>query len=545
MRTPLLLLPLVAIGCASSPISQVRFENRPIVVVIDDMKDVPEPPAETEFARAHHFFSMSIAEPIDRALAVEPKSEAANVNALGHVPNSSWYENRDLTPQEVSTGPNGGLGEPEAPYTILSAKRGGKSLGFIIEDANKRKYILKFDERAFPEVKTSANIISQRLLYALGYYVPEDFVRSFPRDALRLESEVELVRADGAKIPLDDKTLTEMLEEELGDASSIRGLFSRLIDGEILGGWEDHGLRDDDPNDVIPHEDRREVRSLHQFFAWLEHTDAKTDNRLDVYVKDDERGTRYVRHYLVDFDKTLGALALTSPRIIDGFAYRLDLGYMFATLPTLGLWARPWERIEMREGLIGVGRYQAEIFEPDEWVPHFPSEPFQKRTRYDDFWAASVLARVTPEHVKAAVLAARMSDPASAEYLEKTLLQRREKILRYGLSRVTPLDGFAIEDQGDRLRLCFDDLWTQQGFGAPGHFSAFVYDTDGVEIGSTWWSADGGHTCAEAVPTSGTDYQIVVVEMLRDGETFEPIEVHLGRHPDTSALRIIGVVRAP
>ena len=63
--------------------------------------------------------------------------------------------------------------------------------------------------------------------------------------------------------------------------------------------------RPDDPNDLVPHEDRRELRAYGVFAAWLNHVDAKAINSLDMLVT--ENGRSFVRHYLVDFGSALGS----------------------------------------------------------------------------------------------------------------------------------------------------------------------------------------------------------------------------------------------
>ena len=43
-------------------------------------------------------------------------------------------------------------------------------------------------------------------------------------------------------------------------------------------------VREDDPNDTVRHQDRRELRALKVFAAWVNHFDTKMHNSLDMYV---------------------------------------------------------------------------------------------------------------------------------------------------------------------------------------------------------------------------------------------------------------------
>jgi len=45
---------------------------------------------------------------------------------------------------------------------------------------------------------------------------------------------------------------------------------SRLLEGKPIGGPPFTGTRPDDPNDRIPHEQRRDLRGLASIFAWLD-----------------------------------------------------------------------------------------------------------------------------------------------------------------------------------------------------------------------------------------------------------------------------------
>ena len=71
-------------------------------------------------------------------------------------------------------------------------------------------------------------------------------------------------------------------------------LVSRFADGKPPGNFRYYGTRPDDPNDVVPHEHRRELRGAGVFGAWLNHDDSRGVNSLDMLVGNE--GRRYVRH---------------------------------------------------------------------------------------------------------------------------------------------------------------------------------------------------------------------------------------------------------
>ena len=72
-----------------------------------------------------------------------------------------------------------------------------------------------------------------------------------------------------------------------------------------MGPFEYHGTRADDPNDIHPHEHRRELRGNRVFAAWLNHDDSRAINTLDMLVKKD--GRQVIRHHMYDFGAILGS----------------------------------------------------------------------------------------------------------------------------------------------------------------------------------------------------------------------------------------------
>ena len=85
---------------------------------------------------------------------------------------------------------------------------------------------------------------------------------------------------------------------------TYRVIAGRLMPGKILGGFQYAGTRPDDPNDLVPHEHRRELRALRVFGAWTNLTDLKAANTLDALVT--ENGRTIVKHYLQDVGSTFG-----------------------------------------------------------------------------------------------------------------------------------------------------------------------------------------------------------------------------------------------
>ena len=111
-----------------------------------------------------------------------------------------------------------------------------------------------------------------------------------------------------------------MLERAARNADgTYRAAAARLLPGKILGGFRYEGTRPDDPNDIVPHEHRRELRALRVFGAWTNLTDMKAGNTLDTLVT--ENGRAIVKHYLQDVGSTFGIGANGPHDWDEGFEY--------------------------------------------------------------------------------------------------------------------------------------------------------------------------------------------------------------------------------
>src|SRR5678815_5465578 len=73
---------------------------------------------------------------------------------------------------------------------------------------------------------------------------------------------------------------------------TYRVVAGRLLPGKILGNFRYEGTRPDDPNDVVPHERRRELRALRVFGAWTNLTDLKSKNTICLLYTSDAADER-------------------------------------------------------------------------------------------------------------------------------------------------------------------------------------------------------------------------------------------------------------
>jgi hypothetical protein len=292
-----------AFGCAAQ---NGQFKDQPVVWRVDDTKDI-KPPEEREFLLipfgADSFFTGRLL----HALGIPDREPAWNTNALDEVPNSTWFENRigvrQVTPREAATGPSS-FGPPKLPLTVVGGKTGGGNPGFLVKDARGSRFLVKFDIKSHPELETAASVIVNRIFWTLGYFVPNDTVFDFSRAELALDPKAKLNDEFGRKRRMTAADIDTALSgaPRLPDGR-YRASASEFLKGEPKGGFPAKGVRSDDPNDTVPHQHRREVRAIRVFAAWVNHSDIKEDNTLDMYVE--ENGRRFLRHYLLDFGEAL------------------------------------------------------------------------------------------------------------------------------------------------------------------------------------------------------------------------------------------------
>ena len=140
----------------------------------------------------------------------------------------------------------------------------------------------------------------------------------------------------GKRRPLTRRDLDDVFYRAARQPNGrYRVLVSRFAPGRPLGNFRYYGTRPDDPNDIVPHEHRRELRGARVFGAWLNHDDSRGVNSLDMLETRDGRG--YIQHYMFDFGSILGSGTVFAQRHRAGNEYIYEPKPGWLTLATLGL----------------------------------------------------------------------------------------------------------------------------------------------------------------------------------------------------------------
>ena len=382
------------------------------------------------------------------AREVVSHKRAEGINTLGEVLDSEWFTNRHgrkrLSITELKRGPGDGQ-PPQPPYVVVGAKLDGITPGFRMRDSKGILYFIKPDPLQNPEMATSADVMGSRFFHAIGYYTPENYIAHIRPGELSVGPEATRVGDSGKARRMTMRDIEAILwKVPRASDGSYRVIASRAVAGVPLGPFRYKGTRADDPNDLIPHENRRDLRGLAVFCAWLNHTDAKSINSLDALVSDGDR--QYVRHYLIDFGSAFGSDSDMPKNARFGYGYVIPSGSEVGHgILNLGLTAKPWERANHPD-IPAVGRFEADAFNPETWIPNYPNPAFDHRTVEDEYWAAKIVMSFTDDDIRAIVETAQYTDSRATDYIVKTLIARRDKIGRAYFAKVLPVEDFAFAD---------------------------------------------------------------------------------------------------
>jgi hypothetical protein len=418
--------------------------------------------AKAEVSEAYDFVTKSFTKVGDRR-----DIRALNVNTLDEVPDSSWFTNRigrrAMSIDEISRGPDS-IQNFDITDWVITADKGapGFQPGFRAHDArdkraNPQTYQLEGDTEDYPELASGVEMIGTFFYHAMGYNVVDTYVVNVDPKRITIAPTATFEDANG-----DRKFRQDDLEEILkllarNPDGTYRMTASRFVEGRPLESFDYVGTRPDDPNDIHPHEHRRELRGNRVFAAWLNHDDSRAVNSLDMLVQSD--GTSvvpcqlkppsnrcWIRHFMFDFGSLLGS----SPRPWSGVGYMYEGPPTWKALLTFGFWMEPWQRTHYPSDLPdSVGRVEADAFDPVKWKPEYPNPAFDNMRPDDAFWAAKIVAAFSDEAIAAIVAKAKYTDTRAAAYIAQSLIKRRDKIAKVWLNGVNPLVDFELSANGE------------------------------------------------------------------------------------------------
>jgi hypothetical protein len=425
-----------AFTATSSATTSKFFDDDPIWVEHDTQDASAVKPMETSLF-------VDIASNAMRRTPVEAAGRAQNLNSIDEVPDSSWFTNRAghrrLTADEIERGPNTSAGPAAGLWTITSSKSDGIMPGFTVRDVNGERWFLKFDPPEFRAMSTGTEVAVTKLMWALGYNVPENHIAF-----LRAE---QLVVGEGATFTPYGGKRRAMRANDIGDLlkranqepdGSYRVVASRALPGKPVGRVRFFGTRSDDPNDIVAHENRRELRGYGVFAAWLNHVDAKSINSLETLVT--ENGRSHVRHNLIDFGSALGSGGVGPADYWAGEESLVEPAGVAKQLVGFGFSFPKWHTDPYYESP-AIGRLLADNtdFDPEAWKPRVRNQAFANARLDDKFWAARKLTALSTPLLRAAVRAGEFGDANAEDFLVRALAQRRDAIARAYLTAVNPI----------------------------------------------------------------------------------------------------------
>jgi len=365
---------------------------------------------------------------------------AENVNTIDEVPDSSWFTNRigtrAITVDELVRGPNVGPPPDPSRWVIFREKTSGGHAGITAKDANGGTWFLEFDPPYNPEAATSAVVMATKFFWAFGYNQVESFLTTFDPKRMEIHADATFRRPNGKRTPITRSDINELLEHAARRPDgTYRVVAGRLIPGRIIGNFRYQGTRPDDPNDLVPHEHRRELRGLFVFGAWTNMTDFKAKNTIDTVLT--ENGHAVVKHYLQDVGSTFG-MANEQYQWDNGWEHFYDGSIVAKRLASFGFALSPWATARFTEGP-AIGKFEGDRFDPRTWKTHTPNAASIEMRDDDAFWAARRVAAFSNDMIRAIVHTGEFSDPAAEKAIGDIMIKRRDKILRTYLPAVNPI----------------------------------------------------------------------------------------------------------
>jgi hypothetical protein len=473
---------------------------------------------------------------------------AQNINTIDEVPDSSWFTNRigttTVTPEQLARGPIVGAPPDPSKWVVIREKTSGVHPGFTARDGKGETWFLQFDPPYFSEGATASVEIATKIFWAFGYNQVETYLTTLDPKRIEFDPKATLRRPSGGRTPFTRDDINRILERVARKKDgTYRVVAGRLIPGKILGNYLYAGTRPDDPNDIVPHEHRRELRALRVFGAWTNLTDWKAANTLDALAT--SNGRTVVKHYLQDVGSTFG---------LNNDQHEWDLSYehfyqgdtMRKRFFSFGFALSPWQTIDYVE-YPSIGKFEGDRFDPRKWRPQIPTPAYIEARDDDAFWAARRVVAFTDDLIRAAVHTGEFSNPVAEKHLADVLIKRRDKIASVYLTAVNPLVSPRLDANN---RLTFENAAAAAGSakGATTYRASWALFDNAT--GQTRPLSETQSTTTTIDPPSGLPTaagSFIEVSISADNPAYptwkQPIRTHFRRQAD--GWKLVGLERLP
>jgi hypothetical protein len=470
---------------------------------------------------------------------------AQNLNTIDEVPDSGWFINRigarPLIIDEIVRGPIVGAPPDPSRWTILREKTAGVHPGMTARDAKGQTWFLEFDPTYYPQAATAAVVMATKFFWTLGYNQVESFLTTFDPKNMEFDPKATIKRPNGKRTPFTRDDIDQILEQVARRPDgTYRVVAGRLLPGKVIGNFRYEGTRPDDPNDLVPHELRRELRALRVFGAWTNLTDLKALNTLDTVVT--ENGRSVVKHWLQDVGSTFGMCnELHEWDLSWEHFYQTDT--TMKRLFSFGFALSPWQTVDYVEKP-EIGKFEGDRFDPRTWRPQTPTTAYLELRDDDAFWAAQRIGAFTDEMIRAIVHTGEFSDASAEKALGDIMIKRRDKILKVYLPIVNPI----VKPRLENNRLAFDNAAIAANVAkAPERYHAAWFQFDNATGTTRPLSETTSTTTAIDAPAGlpSTAGRYIAVDLSADSAEHQswrkPIRTYF--HRESDAWRLVGLER--
>src|SRR5690242_16823544 len=203
----LIVASLAFTGCAAKRLEPLALRPEPVPYA--DTLAIPEPKERKE---QRELRALLVHGPIQLAEPFDPgEGESLNLTHDDDVVSSAWWQRRvgygNITPAQLAQGPSSADGAPatDGPLVIKSVKTEGVTPGFTMKDKNGHTYIVKFDPPGLMHMSSAAGVIGNRLMWGMGFNVPEDYITEFDFSRLKIDEKATIEDEDGERpLTIDD-----------------------------------------------------------------------------------------------------------------------------------------------------------------------------------------------------------------------------------------------------------------------------------------------------------------------------------------------------